>query len=445
MRQQLQQHQQALQCHRQQQQVFFVPQHQRAAPSQTMVVGATAPMASAHIVRSGFSLGLGIGGGASACVEGGACTGPSVALASPPSGRLRHGASGMGSAAAPAQPAAAPQRREGTGLEGGSATAEGPLAGAIAAIVPVLAAQVHDECSGDTDLTQDSVPELAKGELMPSERIAYADLNFVEHLGSGEFGQVFRGFFKGQEVAIKQLYWDNTVLPEVVIQELTKEIESFRHLRHKRLVRFVGACLQIPNLCLVTEYMPGGSLYHLLHVRKIQLPTLHGINMCLQLADGVLYLHSRSPVVVHRDLKSLNVVLDLGLNVKLCDFGLTESMDRTHLTKKNNGGSPRYMAPELFDSQLKITEKVDVWSMGCIFTEIFGGPLPYEGINTLADLTREMLVKKRIPDIPPGIPEPVEGVVRSCYAFDGRLRPTASQVFHRLWEAKRQLRSQGAL
>ncbi|CAE7934719.1 unnamed protein product [Symbiodinium sp. KB8] len=202
---------------------------------------------------------------------------------------------------------------------------------------------------------QGSLPK-SRGQLTTDERLAYRELQFVEHLGSGEFGQVFRGFFKGQEVAIKQLYWDNTVLPQVIIQDLTREIESFRHLRHKRLVNFIGACLEIPNLCIVTEYAPGGSLHHLLHVRKLQLPLLHCTNMCLQLAEGVVYLHSQNPIVVHRDLKSLNVVLDLSLNLKLCDFGLTESMERTHITKKNNGGSPRYMAPEFFCSR-KLTGK----------------------------------------------------------------------------------------
>merc|ERR1712217_240222 len=115
---------------------------------------------------------------------------------------------------------------------------------------------------------------------------------------------------------------------------------------------------------------------------------------CLQLADGVMYLHAQNPTIVHRDLKSLNVVLDLSLNIKICDFGLTEPMERTHITKKNNGGSPRYMAPELFDSKTKITEKIDLWAMGCIFIEVCGGPLPYQSISTLADLTREMLVRR---------------------------------------------------
>merc|ERR1719253_2037484 len=115
------------------------------------------------------------------------------------------------------------------------------------------------------DDSQEAPVSLPKGQLTEDERIAYTSMQFVEHLGSGEFGQVFRGFYRNQEVAVKQLYWDNTVAPEVIIEDLTREIESFRHLRHKRLVKFIGACLEIPNLCLVTEYMPGGSLHHLLH------------------------------------------------------------------------------------------------------------------------------------------------------------------------------------
>jgi len=281
--------------------------------------------------------------------------------------------------------------------------------------------------------------------LDPVERIEYSDLEFTEHLGSGEFGQVCRGQYKGREVAIKQLYWDDTLAPEFVLKDLAREIESFRHLRHKRLVCFIGACLEFPHLCLVTEYMPGGSLHHLLHVRKLRLPLLHGANMCLQLADGVMYLHSQTPCVVHRDLKSQNVVLDLQLNLKLCDFGLTESMERTHITKRNNGGSPRYMAPELFDSKTKITEKVDIWAMACIFIEIFGGALPYDNINTLADLTREMLVHKRTPQLPRSLPEPLKRVIRGCHNFDHRLRPSSRQVFEQLREGKRLLREAGLL
>jgi len=286
--------------------------------------------------------------------------------------------------------------------------------------------------------------EVLERDLSEPEKVKYSDLKFIESLGSGEFGQVFRGKFRGEEVAIKQLYWDDT-MTELLMQDLAKEVESFRHLHHKRLVRFIGACFEMQHPCLVTEYMPGGSLHHLLHVRRLQLPLLHATNMSLQVADGVVYLHSQNPTIVHRDLKSLNVVLDLSLNIKICDFGLTEPMERTHITKKNNGGSPRYMAPELFDNKTKITEKIDVWAMGCIFIEICGGPLPYESISTLADLTREMLVHRRKPTVPENIPQEVRHIITSCVNFDYKLRPNSEQVFEQLKIAKKQLRDAGML
>lgn len=288
---------------------------------------------------------------------------------------------------------------------------------------------------------------IAEFHLDPVQNIPYSEIvgGRISMLGSGEFGMVYHAKFRGQEVAIKELFWDSSMKEEVVLEELRKEVESFRHLKHKRLVTFIGACLEIPHPCLVTEYMAGGSLHHLLHVRKLRLPLLHAINMCMQLADGVKYLHSRNPVVVHRDLKTQNVVLDLGLNVKLCDFGLTESMERTHIEKHNNGGSPRYMAPELFDGNTKITEKVDLWAMGCIFIEIFGGTLPYDGINTLAELTRELLVHKRPPVVSGEVPDNLRSIIEGCHDFEYRQRPTASQVFEQLKEGKAYLRQVGAL
>eukprot|EP00933_Yihiella_yeosuensis_P060609 TRINITY_DN6335_c0_g2_i1.p1 TRINITY_DN6335_c0_g2~~TRINITY_DN6335_c0_g2_i1.p1 ORF type:complete len:693 (-),score=101.25 TRINITY_DN6335_c0_g2_i1:65-2143(-) len=286
--------------------------------------------------------------------------------------------------------------------------------------------------------------ETLERDLTEPEKVRYRDLDFVERLGQGEFGEVFRGRYRSEQVAIKQLFFDEN-MTEMVIQDLAREIESFRHLNHKRLVRFIGACLEMPHLCLITEYMPGGSLHHLLHVRRTLLPFHHAVNMCLQIADGVMYLHAQNPTIVHRDLKSLNVVLDLSLNIKICDFGLTESMERTHITKKNNGGSPRYMAPELFDCKTKITEKIDVWAMGCIFVEICGGPLPYENITSLADLTKEMLVHRQTPEVPTFIHEEMRKVCISCLKFDYPQRPNARLAYEMLKVAKRNMRECGDL
>lgn len=295
---------------------------------------------------------------------------------------------------------------------------------------PITKVQVPVPLSGATPR------EVLERDLSDPEKVEYDDLQFIERLGKGEFGEVFRGYYGKEEVAIKQLFFDEN-MTELIVQDLAREIDSFRHLSHKRLVRFIGASLQLPNLCLVTEYMPGGSLHHLLHVRRQKLPFGHALNMCIQIADGVSYLHSQIPTIVHRDLKSLNVVLDLSLNIKICDFGLTESMDRTHITKKNNGGSPRYMAPELFDCKTKITEKIDVWAMGCIFVEVCGGPLPYEKITTLAELTKEMLIKRRTPSIPEFITGQMRDVCKSCLSFHYQERPSSQRAFELLKAAKK--------
>jgi len=277
-------------------------------------------------------------------------------------------------------------------------------------------------------------------------RIPTADLVFLESLGCGEFGQVFRGIHAGKEVAIKRLNWDGSSGPSQrgVMEDLIKEIELLRRLRHKRLISFVGASLDPPNLCFVMEYAPGGSLYQLLHVQKVRLPISRSANMCLQMADAVRYLHVQTPCVVHRDLKSLNVVLDHGLNIKLCDFGLAEVLERSQTAAKGHtgqgggghGGSPRYMAPELFERSSSITEKVDIWSMGCILAEILGGPLPYEGVNTLPDLTRDMLVRKLPPVAIQSFPAGFGVCIRSCHRFDPWQRPNAHAIYDQLLDAK---------
>lgn len=79
--------------------------------------------------------------------------------------------------------------------------------------------------------------------------------------------------------------------------------------------------------------------------------------------------------------------------MKLCDFGLTECLNSSRA--RHNGGSPRYMAPELFDKKLKITEKIDVWAMACILCEVWGGTIPYDGVKDMPTLTNIMTREKR--------------------------------------------------
>lgn len=271
--------------------------------------------------------------------------------------------------------------------------------------------------------------------LAKHEMIDFAKLTQKDCLGSGGFGAVYRGIFETREVAIKKLFCeDGGNISPLQLEELEKEVVALRSLSHPRLVGFIGACLQPPNLCIVTEFMPGGSLHHLLHKARTPLTLGTQSKIAIQVCEGVDFLHGHAPPVVHRDLKSLNIVLDRIYNAKICDFGLTQSMEKTHITLKEggNGGSPRYMAPECYDCKGKITEKVDVWALGCILVEVFGGPLPYDDCSNIQQIVAKVLIDKQLPYIPHHLPAGVRPIVEDCFQFDFKQRASAQDVYSRM-------------
>lgn len=289
-----------------------------------------------------------------------------------------------------------------------------------------------------------SSPPVAKAEkpdegqqllLHKHEMIDFSQLIQKDCLGSGGFGAVYRGYLSSREVAIKKLFCeDGGNISPLLLEELRKEVAALRSLNHPRLVSFIGACLQPPNICIITEFMAGGSLHHLLHKARTPLTLATQSKMALQVCEGVDFLHGRSPPVVHRDLKSLNIVLDRIYNAKICDFGLTQSMEKTHITLKEggNGGSPRYMAPECYDCKGQITEKVDVWALGCILVECFGGPLPYDDCQNIQQIVAKVLIDKQLPYIPNHLPSGMRPIVEDCFQFDTRQRASSQNVYARM-------------
>ncbi|CAE7898284.1 unnamed protein product, partial [Symbiodinium sp. KB8] len=157
------------------------------------------------------------------------------------------------------------------------------------------------------------------------------------------------------------------------VKMIEEEISYLRKLRHPRLVSFLGFAKDAGQVIIVMEFMSGGSLSHILFTKKMTLSFDRKCVMAHQMAEGLAFLHDLS--VVHRDLKTANVILDDDLNCKICDFGLTITLDRTHMTVWGLQGSPRYMAPEQLDASdhkpTRITEKVDIWQMGCVLMELW--------------------------------------------------------------------------
>eukprot|EP00918_Siedleckia_nematoides_P039377 GHVU01085624.1.p1 GENE.GHVU01085624.1~~GHVU01085624.1.p1 ORF type:complete len:372 (-),score=74.34 GHVU01085624.1:285-1262(-) len=319
---------------------------------------------------------------------------------------------------------------------------------------------------------------------LPVEAVLHQrDLVFGESLGSGGFGTVYAGLLMttaktkktttttadataaaggggggasaapplrktSRRVAIKKLHVPCTALTHKQIQELLREIAAIRELSHPSLVGFAGVCLVDNRVCLVTELCSRGSLHRHLH------GGVHGVGgpawpwetrrrLAMETAEAVLYLHTRNPVTIHRDLKSLNVVLDEDWRAKICDFGLTLTMaaDQTHLSLRdgNNGGSPRYMAPECYDATGHITEKVDIWALGCIIVEIFGGPVPFSDCTEIQHIITKLLVLRQGPRIPSRFPRPLRSLLHGCLQLDPKQRWDAAEVCAALTDLPLQL------
>lgn len=151
-------------------------------------------------------------------------------------------------------------------------------------------------------------------------------LNIQSKVGDGAFGEVFRGRLWGTDVAIKKLKSEQ--LTPQILQELKQEIAILSTLRHPNVLLYIGACTKPPNICIVTEWCGKGSLYEYLHsdafisVRQI-------LQLAMGIAQGVNYLHSLEHRIIHRDLKSHNVLLDMTCNTKIADFGLSDMKKKT--------------------------------------------------------------------------------------------------------------------
>lgn len=251
----------------------------------------------------------------------------------------------------------------------------------------------------------------------------YEDILFDKPIGAGSFGAVWLARHRGEAVAVKQCKVGDAREGDMLLQE----IGYLQNLRHPRLVSFLGFCNRPPHVLLIVEFMPGGSLYALLF-GAARRPLAFGkkVTMAHQVSEGLVYLHELS--IVHRDLKTMNIILDNDLNCKICDFGLTVTLERTHLTVRHLQGSPRYMAPEQFESTARITEKVDIWAMGCVMLELLCLSVPFAGFTGIQQIATELLIRKKAPSAPAEADPRARTLVQACLRIDPKFRPAADTL-----------------
>ncbi|KAH9309761.1 hypothetical protein KI387_037672 [Taxus chinensis] len=218
---------------------------------------------------------------------------------------------------------------------------------------------------------------------IPFEELKAATQGFRNEqlLGSGGFGRVYRGVLpaNGLEVAVKCITKDSTE----GMKEFIAEISSVGRLQHRNLVQLRGWCRKKEQLFIVYDYMPNGSLDKMIfpsrEAKKIALSWPQRYAILKGVAAGLLYLHEQwDRRVVHRDVKSSNILLDSELNAKLGDFGLARLYDHTQNPQTTRVvGTVGYIAPEVTNTG-KVTPSSDVFSFGIVLLEVACGRRPVD-------------------------------------------------------------------
>ncbi|KAK8936649.1 Serine/threonine-protein kinase EDR1 [Platanthera zijinensis] len=254
--------------------------------------------------------------------------------------------------------------------------------------------------------------------------IPWEDLVIGERIGIGSYGEVHRADWKGTEVAVKK-FLDQDSYGDA-LDEFRSEVRIMRRLRHPNIVLFLGAVARPPNLSIVSEFLPRGSLYKILHRRNCQIDEKRRIKMALDVTKGMNCLHTSAPTIVHRDLKSPNLLVDRNWTVKVCDFGLSRLKHSTFLSSKSTAGTPEWMAPEVLRNEPS-NEKCDVYSFGVILWELATLRKPWNGMNPMQVVGAVGFQNRRL-EIPSEVDPLVARIIWECWQTEPSLRPSFAQL-----------------
>jgi serine/threonine protein kinase/ABC-type phosphate transport system substrate-binding protein len=273
------------------------------------------------------------------------------------------------------------------------------------------------------------------------------ELEMGDQLGAGGYGTVHKAKWKGTDVAVKLI---GAAPTREALERFRDEVRVMTALRHPNVVLFMAACTKAVRPCIVMEYMALGSLHDLLSNELISdLPPALRARLAYQAAKGMHFLHSSG--VVHRDLKSMNLLLDTKWNLKVSDFGLTRLVsddDGRSGSRASTAveGTVQWMAPEVLSGDIggagdstPTSDMIpaDVYAFGIILWELLTREQPYEGLSQPAVAVAVLRDGAR-----PAMPEPgtvmpeafadFERLVVDCWNVDPVMRPTFLEVMTRL-------------
>ncbi|CAA3008009.1 serine/threonine-protein kinase HT1-like [Olea europaea var. sylvestris] len=265
-------------------------------------------------------------------------------------------------------------------------------------------------------------------------------------IARGTFGTVHRGIYDGQDVAVKLLDWgEEGHRTDAEVASLraafTQEVAVWHKLDHPNVTKFIGATVGSSDLnlqtenghigmpsnicCVIVEYLPGGALKsYLIKNRRKKLAFKVVVQMALDLARGLSYLHSEK--IVHRDVKTENMLLDKTRTLKIADFGVArvEASNPNDMTGET--GTLGYMAPEVLNGN-PYNRKCDVYSFGICLWEIYCCDMPHPDLS-FSEVTSAVVRQNLRPDIPRCCPNSFANVMKRCWDANPDKRPEMDEV-----------------
>ncbi|ETI50728.1 TKL protein kinase [Phytophthora nicotianae P10297] len=277
-----------------------------------------------------------------------------------------------------------------------------------------------------------------------TKRIPRDKVRIQTRISQGAFGEVYTGMFNGRQVAVKML------LPSMrenlqLVNQFLGEAKMTAAMDHPNVVTFIGVAWDsLSDVCVVLEYMDGGDLRFLLSQYEAKHQPV-GFNrqkatIALQVCHALAYLHSLIPPVVHRDLKSRNILLSRSMEAKLTDFGI--SKERLDTTLTAGVGTSLWMAPEVMLGEY-YDDKADIFSFGVVLSELDVHTLPYTNARkgTRDPYGREVTDTALMQQVASGKvqvefskvgPPSITQLGYVCVAIDPSLRPSAAEILYRL-------------
>nr|CAD1825405.1 unnamed protein product [Ananas comosus var. bracteatus] len=278
-------------------------------------------------------------------------------------------------------------------------------------------------------LNEDALAQALMDPRYPTESLENYDewtidlrkLNIGMAFAQGAFGKLYKGTYNGEDVAIKLLEKpeNDPERAQLMEQQFAQEVMMLATLKHPNIVRFIGACKKPMVWCIVTEYAKGGSVRQFLMRRQNgTVPLKVAVRQALDVAHGMAYVHGLG--LIHRDLKSDNLLINADRSIKIADFGVARIEVQTEgMTPET--GTYRWMAPEMIQHR-PYNQKVDVYSFGIVLWELITGMLPFQNM-TAVQAAFAVVNRGARPPIPNDCLPALSEIMTRCWDANPDARP----------------------